>query len=337
VLAAIRWRDGRSWAPLAFGAAIGASIQFRTDSILLLGLAFAALPFVVAPKRLLADRRGFVLAAIPVALSMVLLAWYDVLRFGTPLPQYSGTTFSTPLLTGLTGLLVSPGKGLFVYAPVLLLGIVGMVPLFRRDRGVFVLIAVLAAVRPLFYAKWAIWHGGVGWGPRFLLPLCVLLIVPAAEAVRADRHWRRVMPWRVLGAVFAVVGVALSLLSVSMPYEQWWAVLNAEGTVAGPEVLANRVHGYYWGLADTHIAGNLHLLLTGNAWPAAFWWTEGRLPVGVFSLTVGLVALWGALRVGRSRPAGPHEMPSGHDHGQAVELQPSVSPSGAPETGVRMP
>ena len=63
---------------------------------------------------------GGVLGAVP------LLA-YNTLAFGSPFTsgyhQSFAETFTTPLLEGLNGLLLSPGKGLWLYAPPVLLGL----------------------------------------------------------------------------------------------------------------------------------------------------------------------------------------------------------------------
>jgi hypothetical protein len=307
VLAAIRWRDGRSWAPFVFGASIGAAIQFRTDSVLLLGLAVAVLPLFMPVRRLLADRTGLLLAGLPVAASVALVVWYNLYRFGTVVqPPYGGVGFTTPILTGVGGLLVSPGKGLFVFAPILLLGLVGLVPLVRRDRAVFVLIVVLTTVRVAFFAKWGVWHGGLGWGPRFILPVCVLLIIPAGEAVRADRHWPRVRVWRLVAVVLVALSVGISALSVSVPYEQWWWLKHDEAAAAGPDALADFDRMIHWDPSESHIVGSLRLLAGGNAWPVAYWWQNGRSWIGPLALFGGCISLIGALcapRAGRSARA----------------------------------
>ncbi len=100
------------------------------------------------------------------------------LDFGYPTASDGGknlNSFHTPLLTGLYGLLFSPGKSVFLFAPVILLAIAGLRRLARLDRG----LAVLAGGMPLaylfFYARYTQWEGGFCVGPRYLLPAIPLL------------------------------------------------------------------------------------------------------------------------------------------------------------------
>src|SRR5579864_4935877 len=71
-------------------------------------------------------------------------------EFGYPIAAECGkalNTFQTPLSTGLVGFLLSPGKSIFLYSPPILLALIGLTRLWRRDRG----LAVVAATTPLVY------------------------------------------------------------------------------------------------------------------------------------------------------------------------------------------
>jgi hypothetical protein len=91
------------------------------------------------------------------------------------------------------GLLLSPGKSLFIYSPVLILSVIAW-PKFYREHsilavgGLMLLAAMLAGLRA------AQWWGGLAWGPRFLLPLFPVLVLPALTLF-TRRRW----PWIVLG------------------------------------------------------------------------------------------------------------------------------------------
>ena len=64
---------------------------------------------------------------------MALYNWYrfnSIVDFGYP--DKAWTTF---LPTGLFGLLISPGKGLFWYTPVAILALWGLVNLYHRQRS----------------------------------------------------------------------------------------------------------------------------------------------------------------------------------------------------------
>lgn len=94
--------------------------------------------------------------------------------------------FTTPIGAGLFGLLLSPGRGLLLYAPVVLAGVLG---LRVAPRAAVWLCAGVPLLHLIVVARWWSWEGGTAWGPRHLLPVLPLLAAPAAlvaaGAVRA--------------------------------------------------------------------------------------------------------------------------------------------------------
>ncbi len=92
--------------------------------------------------------------------------------------DYGGEAFTTPVLLGLHGLLFSPGKGLIWFAPAAALGLVLMPSLFRGVPPVGQLAAGISATLLIMSACWWTWHGGWSWGPRLILPLMPVLVLP---------------------------------------------------------------------------------------------------------------------------------------------------------------
>lgn len=110
---------------------------------------------------------------------------------------------------GLALLLLSPGKSLFVWAPVLVLALAGGRRLWRRDRPLAIGLATAFGVGLLFFAAYLSPEGGYSHGPRNLVPILPLLLLPAA-GVEAGRWHRSAI------AACAVVGVVMSLLALSV-------------------------------------------------------------------------------------------------------------------------
>jgi hypothetical protein len=141
---------------------------------------------------------------------VALVIGYNLARFGVPLASGYGdeaSAFTTPLLTGLTGLLLSPGKSLFLYAPVAALALAGAPLLWQRWRLETTLLLLLVIVHVVLYARWHAWDGGGVWGPRLLLPIVPLLALLAAPVFEraASGGW----------ALRMVVGIVLAFGTIN--------------------------------------------------------------------------------------------------------------------------
>ena len=111
------------------------------------------------------------------------------------------------MVAGLAGVLVSPSRGLFVYAPVLLFSVAGLAAwLVRRRGGVLACAALAAAVGVATIAQFSVWWGGHSFGPRLLtdvLPAVVLGLVPIWPGSAAGRSGERCSP-------------------SPLPFRSWW-------------------------------------------------------------------------------------------------------------------
>ena len=122
--------------------------------------------------------------AAPVAALVLAYHWA---YFGSPLRQGLAPRFSAPWGEGHLGLLVSPGKGLFVFTPIALIAVIALVRGLRYDdRALAVTCGAAALAHWLFVGRWAEWHGGESWGPRLMtdaLPLLFLFLPDGYDLV----------------------------------------------------------------------------------------------------------------------------------------------------------
>ncbi len=194
----------------AAGAGVGVAVLFRPDSVLLV-----AIPVAIAV--LLRTRRGlplFLLAACPG--SIVTLA-YNWGSGGLYAHQTLSQLFIHPLAMGVYGLLLSPGRGLLLYVPLVLPALLAVPWAWRRSPVVTGLCLVLLAIRVPFYATFWSWMGGWTWGTRYLVPAMPCLAPLLFEIVRRF-SWRR-WPLVAAGSLVLALSVSVQLVGAAVRYD----------------------------------------------------------------------------------------------------------------------
>jgi hypothetical protein len=182
----------------------------------------------------------------PLVLSFsgILFLWslLELARFGKLFGGYAGETFSYPFFTGLLRLTVLPNKGLFWYAPIVLLSPLGCVALFRRDARLALASATSSVALLLAASAWWAWDGQAGWGPRLLLPALPPLVVFAGLACAFSGR-----PARLAGALALALGAGVNLLGALVPFPAVYALSSfvlpqpiPEGRAEGTEYEVER-------------------------------------------------------------------------------------------------
>jgi hypothetical protein len=185
--------------PLAGALAASASGLLKVEGFLLVAV---LVTWWAWSSRSKAQVAMLVAGTVPAVLIHLWSSWLRDWQAG-----YAGEQFSTPLLAGLHGLLLSGGKSVILFSPPLLLALAAL-PRFRRERRHAEDAALFVAVfltQLLLYARWWDWSGDDAWGPRFLVPGVMLLCIPIVAAAT----WRRAV------ALTLAAGVAVQLLAVA--------------------------------------------------------------------------------------------------------------------------
>jgi hypothetical protein len=217
-----------SWA--LTGLATGAAMATKPYALISVApIAVLLWPAFAAAGR---SRRWRLLAAgaTPVLLWIIAIAWYNHYRFGGITDfgyTESSLTLSMPL--NFLGLLFSPGKGLILYSPLVVIGALGMPRLWRADRW-------LAAALLLFFlsltavAAASTYWGDEVWGPRYIVPAAWTLLVPIAWWAEGRTRRRVLAGAASLAILVQVVGIAVS-------YAQFLPVVR---TLTGVPILRDR-------------------------------------------------------------------------------------------------
>ncbi len=200
---------------VALAFACGALPWLHAKFVVLALLAFALLCWRVGRSR---GRQALALLAASLPLAALLLFHHHVtglLRPDALYLRYAPDFYAPPggagpprLALGLVTALFGQRDGVFVMAPLALIGAIGLPWLWRRERRAALVVALL------FCGAWltAALHGGGAPGPpgRLMAPVLTLLAAPAALALVELRRDARLL-WTVALAGLISVTVALTL------------------------------------------------------------------------------------------------------------------------------
>ena len=208
----------------AAGALIGLAViseyPCAIAGVVLLACAWRRAPRIIA-------------GALPFAIG---LAIYNKLLFGSIFALSSGSErnaqframaregifgIGMPQISTLLRLLFDPGRGLFVFAPILLVALAAL-PRARRalSREGFLALILVPIVLVIFYSGYPNWHGGWSIGPRYLVPAIPFLLFPLAFAASS------IIEWLAFGAsIAAVVPLALTFPFPDRSFAAPWSTL----------------------------------------------------------------------------------------------------------------
>ncbi len=257
----VQWDKGDSrglWCA-GLGAGLAVAVKFAVG-----GLLFGAVGLALLSRAEGRNWRALVrFSLIPVAVITFHLAW-NWLRFGDmwdmgyPAVAEAGrrlNDFDTPLLIGLYGLLLTPGKGLLFFAPGLFLSLLGLRAAHRASPSAVVAGVVFFLASLFLYARYSAWEGGYCVGPRYLLPSLPLLWLGLPFLLKAGSAKKRVALFLCLAGVVAQVpAVATSFTEDQIMGGRYYDAtyhFRLDFTPAG-----------HWALTSKYLPG----LFTGEAW-----------------------------------------------------------------------
>lgn len=170
------------------------------------------------------------LAAFPLGASIGFQAALNYHRFGSVSEFGYGAEpavgFTTPLLTGISYLLFSTGKGLVFFAPPVVLGFALLPALARRFRLEALVIALVFLIQLLYFSRWWAWHGDWSWGPRYLVLTVPFLMLGWAPLLAHWRSWPIAM--RGVAGALAACGAAVSFLGVAIDYGGYYSIVGSQ-------------------------------------------------------------------------------------------------------------
>jgi len=216
------------------GVVLGLAVWVRPTNVLAIGVFAVA---ILARDRKAGWRAALVLCMTSAVGVLALLSRNTALfgsafEFGYPKPvPGSGidNSFDTPIATGLYGLLLSPGKSVFIFAPPIILAAAGLRRLWRMERGIATVATLFPAAYSILFAQYAHWEGGYCAGPRYLVPSIALFCIGLGPALEAAPRLVKKLAVGLLavGAVVQCITLATSFLEDQAParghyYDTHW-------------------------------------------------------------------------------------------------------------------
>jgi hypothetical protein len=231
---------------VGLGAIIGAAVWVRTQNIILLFVVMLEIGYDVMMTLLRGEWRtsfrrlavqilsftsGFLMLAGP------LMLFWRVIYGAWVVNTYQATgggTFDWRA-PHLLDVLASTNRGLFVWAPITILSVVGMRWLYKTNRRLTFVLGGVALFQLYVVGSWSHWAGGAAFGPRFWIALTPLFVLAIAALI----HYLR---YTISISVFALVvgGSAFIVWNFLLMAQYVTGMIEVTGTVNIGKMIKNQ-------------------------------------------------------------------------------------------------
>ncbi len=172
---------------------------------------------------------------------------FNYVRFGNLFNSGYGeeqTVFTTPLLSGLFGILFSPSRSVFIFSPLIIVSILAIPWCYKKFKPTTIIVLGFAAANIVLYAKWRDWHGGWCWGPRLIVPVLIMLhiFLPEYLARIRGRKWKLILICPLLLAALYVnaIGSLVWYQQIDHFQKNYWS-LRYSDVVTGSKLFYNKI------------------------------------------------------------------------------------------------
>lgn len=165
------------------GMSLGYAFLTRNDVVLLIVPLFVFFLYDLKKKNYKVKK--FFAFVIPTVASYGIYHVINFIRIGSStLSSVSvGDEGSIPAYEGIFGLLLSPGVGLFIFAPILFTSFFAFPDFYKKNKSECVLFLSFVISFLIFYGSSQYWHGLNAWGARYLLIIVPFLLLPLGASL----------------------------------------------------------------------------------------------------------------------------------------------------------
>jgi hypothetical protein len=202
------------------GLFLGLSVFAHPTSIIVIP---GFIAFNIFSSLIYRKKRKIAVFLISLAVILVALALSNYIRFGTFTEfgyyQYASWSWSKLGWIGLIGLWISPGAGLIVFFPAVVLLPLALKYMYSDNRQLFFLILYILFANWIYFGTLSYmdpisWSGGLAWGPRYLvpvLPFITLALGTLMTRLRNNKQKQYLLRVSIVISIF-LIGFIINLL-----------------------------------------------------------------------------------------------------------------------------
>lgn len=229
-----KFSNNKSMVNLVFcGLSLGYGMTIRYELVFFIVILLISL--IINLKK---DHNAFPLIGfiIPIIFFGCLLMTVNLVRFGSPFEfGYDNEDgfiagHTTPPQIGIFGILFSPGAGIFLFSPIILTMFISFYDFYKKEKRDLAINLSFFACFLVFFGTYHAWHGFVGWGDRYMVPVMGLLILPLGISLEKRRN----KLFKTLVIVFGSIGTFFNFawLIQDVPWFVWGLMGGNRGLYA---------------------------------------------------------------------------------------------------------
>lgn len=211
---------------------LGFAFLVRQDAILFIMPLFLFLLYNLRKKNKKLEK--IFSFSVPLISSYLIYKVIGFIRFGYESSGISSVVSDTssiialPYPMSIFGLLLSPGVGLFIFAPILLISFLTFRDFYNRNKSECLLFIMFIALFLITYGSDQIsWHGLVAWGARYLVPIVPFLLLPLGSSL--EKRNNKILKTSLF--ILGITGVFFNIVYVIQDVS--WFVWSRPGSTHG--------------------------------------------------------------------------------------------------------
>jgi Dolichyl-phosphate-mannose-protein mannosyltransferase len=286
-------QKNKSWYLVSCFICLGFAFITRISMILAI-LVTCAYLLIVYRSKLTTHIQKFFLAGLTFLPFIVWQFWYNYLRTGifyqSPVQTAAyaeNNALDGNILVGIAGILISPGKSILIYAPLLIVSAFLFKKFYREHQKEAIYIGALTILWCVLHGRLRSWYGAWGWGPRHYITILPLIFLPFAVNIE---YVLRKTTLKITTLILGTFGFMLGLSSIisnwhfRMEYARQvglisdkifiWSFGNSQSIDMLKAAFGNIVriltHAPIITIKDTYSEANEYASSTANLWVNSF-------------------------------------------------------------------